>query len=601
MSTCAISGRIPEEPVVATTTGYVFEHRLILKHLETQNTCPISHTPLSPENLLPLKTSTTVPPRPPTAASFPQLLTTLQQEYDAMLLETFSLRQQLDLVKKDLAKQYYTLDASNRVIARLYKENKELKDQLAGIAPARGAIVSAPHGGTSIGQTGTQYQDFSLQNTTSNGTALIETVVTNARALTSGKALRAPLLKQLIARLPNSQSYINAIVPQNSIIMTSSNTQLLPQHARSQFMSHTMKSIQGEDNIGQYSFIPTNNDTVLVVQNDSQNNSAKTIVTIPLPIQGQKVSITGLTTTNMNTVEFPWIGNLIMNNNNNNNNNNNMADEENDKTIAKLNFLSFIVSTSTMSNQNTISIFACNINLISNPNEWKCLHQIRTTKPLKSIVTHPSQSLLYTLTENNNLDSFSLKLPLHQSDLTSNEYTQPISSIQLPTNETDGYPISLSCHPDQQLIGIGYSKNNHFKLFNIVTNTLGFSSPSPTPNENGVIGINGSVNQIEFSQGATLLVVFTYGQGFTLWNVAKQIPIYQQIDPTLTSICFDQTGKFIVAGGDNNIFIFGLENNEKIATISIQEDVHIRQVIVQHGNKSIIVVDSKKILFVQPR
>lgn len=131
MSTCALSGNIPEQPVVAKTTGLVFEKRLILKHLETSTTCPITTTPLCKEDLLDIQQLNPITkPRPPTATSFPHLLNLLQNEYDAMLLESYQLKQQLDQCKKDLAKQLYQQDAAHRVISRLYKENEELKQRL---------------------------------------------------------------------------------------------------------------------------------------------------------------------------------------------------------------------------------------------------------------------------------------------------------------------------------------------------------------------------------------------------------------------------------------------------------------------------------------
>eukprot|EP00461_Guttulinopsis_vulgaris_P004447 UN04449 len=130
MATCALSGNIPEQPV-ASPTGYIFEKRLIVKCLEANPVCPISFKPLKKDDLIDIVTINHITkPRPPTATSFPQLLNMLQNEYDAMLVETFTLKQQLDQCKKDLAKQLYQQDAANRVIAKLYKQNEELKEKL---------------------------------------------------------------------------------------------------------------------------------------------------------------------------------------------------------------------------------------------------------------------------------------------------------------------------------------------------------------------------------------------------------------------------------------------------------------------------------------
>lgn len=85
-------------------------------------------SPSSAANLLPLKFSTkTVKPRPPTATSFPGLLQMLQNEWDAVTLEAYSLKQHLDSVRQELSHALFQNDASRRVIARLIKERDEAK------------------------------------------------------------------------------------------------------------------------------------------------------------------------------------------------------------------------------------------------------------------------------------------------------------------------------------------------------------------------------------------------------------------------------------------------------------------------------------------
>lgn len=51
---CSISGVEPEEPCLS-KTGYVFERRLIEKHLEESQTCPVTGEQLTVADLTPIK------------------------------------------------------------------------------------------------------------------------------------------------------------------------------------------------------------------------------------------------------------------------------------------------------------------------------------------------------------------------------------------------------------------------------------------------------------------------------------------------------------------------------------------------------------------
>ena len=144
---CAISGEPPQDPVVSQKSGHVYERRLILKYINENGTDPITGEKLEEGDLIPIKASTyscssftkettnlqyicyifssgpkTVPPRPPAASSIPVLLQTLQNEWDAAMLEVYALKQQNNSLKQELSVALYTQDAATRVVARLMKE-----------------------------------------------------------------------------------------------------------------------------------------------------------------------------------------------------------------------------------------------------------------------------------------------------------------------------------------------------------------------------------------------------------------------------------------------------------------------------------------------
>ncbi|RKP08382.1 WD40-repeat-containing domain protein [Thamnocephalis sphaerospora] len=148
---CAISGETPQEPVVATTSGLVFEKRLIIKYLADHGKCPVTGEELTEKDLVDVKIAPKmVKPRPPTLVSLPSLLATFQNEWDSMMLEVFSLKQQYQQVRQELSHALYQHDAACRVIARLVKERDAARSSLATIqmqlnapAPASAAAPAA--------------------------------------------------------------------------------------------------------------------------------------------------------------------------------------------------------------------------------------------------------------------------------------------------------------------------------------------------------------------------------------------------------------------------------------------------------------------------
>jgi len=144
-----LSGETPKDPVI-TRTGHVYERSLIAKHLANHHTDPITNEPLSMEELIPVQVKSVVKPRPTTATSIPSMINLFQNEWDALMLETFQLKQQLENTRQELSRTLYEHDAACRVIARLIKERDEARSALEHFKSnysANGA--SSDHSGSS--------------------------------------------------------------------------------------------------------------------------------------------------------------------------------------------------------------------------------------------------------------------------------------------------------------------------------------------------------------------------------------------------------------------------------------------------------------------
>ncbi|QRW05769.1 mRNA splicing factor [Ceratobasidium sp. AG-Ba] len=143
---CAISGEAPIDPVISTKSGHVYERRLITKYIAENGTDPLTGEKLEEADLLAVKASPkSAPPRPPTLTSIPALLHTLQNEWDALMLETFALKQQYNSTRQELSHALYQGDAATRVVARLIRERDSARDALAKIQESMGMAPSAPN------------------------------------------------------------------------------------------------------------------------------------------------------------------------------------------------------------------------------------------------------------------------------------------------------------------------------------------------------------------------------------------------------------------------------------------------------------------------
>lgn len=112
-------------------SGYVYEKRLILKQIELSGTDPVTGVEITASDLLPIQSSHVSAPKPISATSVQGLLGALQSEWDALMLETFTLRQTLETTRQELSQALYQHDAACRVIARLIQERDAARSSLA--------------------------------------------------------------------------------------------------------------------------------------------------------------------------------------------------------------------------------------------------------------------------------------------------------------------------------------------------------------------------------------------------------------------------------------------------------------------------------------
>lgn len=122
--------------------GNVFEKRLIEAYITENGTDPVTNEDLTVDDLVELKSARIVRPRPPTLTSIPSLLSVFQNEWDALALETYTLKQQLAQTRQELSTALYQHDAAVRVIARVSRERDEAREALSKISMKGGPATN---------------------------------------------------------------------------------------------------------------------------------------------------------------------------------------------------------------------------------------------------------------------------------------------------------------------------------------------------------------------------------------------------------------------------------------------------------------------------
>ncbi|CAH1802393.1 unnamed protein product [Owenia fusiformis] len=159
---------------------------------------------LTVEMLIDIKTSPLAKPRPPSATSIPAILKSLQDEWDAVMLHSFTLRQQLQTARQELSHALYQHDAACRVIARLTKEVTAAREALATLKPQAG--VAAPAAAPAYGAEAPERAEEPMEEAGMTDDVL-QKLQDKATLLTAERKKRGKTIPEGLATVESIRSY----------------------------------------------------------------------------------------------------------------------------------------------------------------------------------------------------------------------------------------------------------------------------------------------------------------------------------------------------------------------------------------------------------
>uniref|UniRef100_A0A667WP89 Pre-mRNA-processing factor 19 n=1 Tax=Myripristis murdjan TaxID=586833 RepID=A0A667WP89_9TELE len=226
---CAISNEVPEHPCVSPVSNQVFERRLIEKYIAENGTDPMNGQPLSEEQLIDIKVSHPIRPKAPSATSIPAILKSLQDEWDAVMLHSFTLRQQLQTTRQELSHALYQHDAACRVIARLTKEVTAAREALATLKPQAGLVAPQAVPASQPAAVVSDRQTLGLHSASVPGILSLDLCPSDTNKVLTGGADKNVVVfdkneEQIVATLKGHTKKVTSVIyhPSQSVVFSAS-------------------------------------------------------------------------------------------------------------------------------------------------------------------------------------------------------------------------------------------------------------------------------------------------------------------------------------------------------------------------------------------